>query len=189
MNEELILSMAQPHVKDGAITYCEFDKVYSVLSRKEQYEVVEILYKNGINLVDEHISDDTVVLDVDIPDELDSNGSLDECEEFDVNDNSSLFKDPGYNSNKIEDLVLNKNIKQSNEILCCLIQEGNRQAAQDLCVKNERLVEKYVYHYEKRFRNHLDFDDLMQVGFMGLIDAAKKFDAHQGTAFSTYAVY
>ena len=181
--------MAQPHVKDGAITYYEFDKVYSVLSRKEQYEVVEILYKNGINLVDEHISDDTVVLDVDIPDGLDTNDPLDEDEEFDVNDNSSLFKDPGYNSNKIEDLVINKNIKQSNEILCHLIQEGSRQAAQDLCVKNERLVDKCVYAYEKRFRNQLDSDDLKQVGFLGLIKAAQKFSIHQGTAFSTYAMY
>ena len=43
MNEEIILSMAQPYVRDSAITYDEFENIYSVLSRKEQYAVVEML--------------------------------------------------------------------------------------------------------------------------------------------------
>ena len=35
----------------------------------------------------------------------------------------------------------------------------------------------------------MDSDDLKQVGFLGLIKAAQKFSIHQGTAFSTYAMY
>ena len=84
---------------------------------------------------------------------------------------------------------VNHNIKQSNEILCSLIQEGNRQAVQDLCIKNKRLVDKYVIAYTKRYGNQLDFEDLEQVGFLGLIKAAKRFSIKQGTAFSTYAVF
>jgi RNA polymerase primary sigma factor len=60
---------------------------------------------------------------------------------------------------------------------------------QDLCVKNKRLVDKYVTVYQKRYGNRLDFEDLEQVGFLGLIKAAKRFDFQQGTSFSTYAVW
>ena len=45
--------MAQPYVKDGAITYDEFEQIYSILSRKEQYKVTDILYENGIDLGEE----------------------------------------------------------------------------------------------------------------------------------------
>ena len=53
MNEEIILSMARPYVKDSAITYDDFGNIYKMLSIKEQYEVTDILFRNGINLVDE----------------------------------------------------------------------------------------------------------------------------------------
>lgn len=43
--------------------------------------------------------------------------------------------------------------------------------------------------YEKRYGNRLDFEDLEQVGFLGLIKAAQRFNIQQGVVFSTYAVY
>ena len=185
MNEEIILNMAQPYVRDSSITYDEFDNIYSVLSRKEQYTVVEILFAQGINLVDKHVEEDTLVLDIDDPDENDFN-----CDDdFEVLYDESLFKDKCFDHETINELVVHKVIKQSNGILCSLIQEGNKQAMQDLCVKNKKLVDKYVIAYEKRYGNRLDFEDLEQVGFMGLITAAQKFNTSQGAAFSTYAVY
>ncbi|MFA7131582.1 MAG: sigma-70 family RNA polymerase sigma factor, partial [Bacilli bacterium] len=40
----------------------------------------------------------------------------------------------------------------------------------------------------KRFSvSAFDQDDLMQAGFMGLIDAFKRFNPEKGYAFSTYA--
>lgn len=186
MNEEIILGMAGPYVKDGAITYDEFDQIFSILSRKEQYTVTDILYKNGIDLVDARIEDDVLVLDVDSGDGADEEF---EDDSFEVLYDEALFKDKGAHESQIESLIVHKNIRQSNEILCSLIQQGNRQAFQDLCVKNKRLVDKYVTAYEKRYGNHLDFEDLEQVGFLGLIKAAQRFDIHQGAAFSTYAVF
>ena len=110
--------------------------------------------------------------------------------------NFPVFKDGGEvtellwdKGNTVEELVLNKKVCQSNEILCHLIQQGNRQAVQDICVKNHGLVSKYVFAYEKRYANRLDSEDLEQVGFMGLIKAAEKFDLSLGVSFSTYAVY
>lgn len=180
MNEEIVISMAKPYVKDGAITYTEFDNIYAMLSLKEQYAVSEILYKNGINLVDEEerIDEEQYVLDID-----------DVEDDFEILYDEGIFKDGGTSSDEYDALFVHKNIRQTNEILCSLIQEGNKQATQDLCIKNKRLVDKRVIAYQKRYGNRLDFEDLEQVGFIGLIKAAKRFDYKQGTAFSTYATF
>ncbi|MCD7882085.1 MAG: sigma-70 family RNA polymerase sigma factor [Clostridiales bacterium] len=186
MNEEMILSMATPYVKDDAITYDEFDRIYAMLSRREQYAVTEVLFNNGINLIDTRAEEDGLVLDVDAEDTSDYDV---EDDDFEVLYDESIFKDVNKSAKRAEVLFINKNILQSNEILCHLIQQGNRQAAQDLCVKNKKLVDKYVIAYQKRYGHHLDFNDLEQVGFLGLLKAAQRFDIQQGTVFSTYAVF
>lgn len=176
MNEEIIACMVHPYVQDNEITYEMFEKIFSILSLQEQYEVIEILFKKGINLVDEQIEKEALILDIEDP-------------EIEVLYNETIFKDKEKKESGFENLVVNYKIKQSNEILCSLIQQGNRQAVQDLCVKNKRLVDRYVIAYERRYGNRLDFEDLEQVGFLGLIKAAKKFDAQKENAFSTYAVF
>lgn len=178
MNEEIILSMVTPYVKDGAITYDQFDGLFNILSIKEQYGVVEILHKCGINLIDEQIDEESYILDTDEDTESD--------DEFKILYDESIFKDQGISD---DILISHRIVNQSNENLCALIQQGNKQAVQDLCVKNKRLVDKYVIAYQKRYGNRLDFEDLEQVGFIGLIKAANKFNISQGTAFSTYAVF
>ena len=177
MNEKIILQMTAPYVKDAAITYDQFDNIFSMLSIKEQYVVVEILYKNGIDLVDEQIDEESFVLDVD----------EDGIDDFEILYDEEIFKDA--TNSEEEFLVINKKVSQSNEILCALIQEGNRQAEQDLCVKNKGLVCKFVSLYQKRYGNRLDDEDLEQAGYIGLLKAARKFDFRRGTAFSTYAVF
>lgn len=186
MNIKLLVSMAQSCAKDSAITYDEFDKLYADLSRKEQYEVVNILYDYGIDLVDEHVENEASVLDS-------AEGNY--LETFFENDtspdaisNDTFFKDLGVSDDFFNSLIENKEIRQSNAILCSLIQQGNRQAAQDLCIKNKALVDKYANAYLKKYGNGLDFEDLEQVGFIGLLKAAERFNTSAG-AFSTYAVY
>lgn len=179
MNEEIILKMVEPYVKDNSITYDQFENIFKILSKQEQYTVVEILYKKGVNLVDEQVNVDSFVLD------LDENGQNDEP--FEVLYDGSIFEDSIDFQNEI--LITNKTVKQSNEILCALIQQGNRQAAQDLCVKNKGLVDKYVLGYRKKYGNRLDFEDLEQAGYIGLLKAAQRFDYKLSIAFSTYAVF
>ena len=186
MNEEIILGMVKPYIKDSTISYDEFDQLFSILSRKEQYIVCEVLFNNGISLVDRHIAEDALVLDIDDEENLAEDSSTDD---FDVRYDKELFRDKIYSGTHTEELALNKKVHQSNEILCHLIQQGNRQAMQDLCIKNHRLVSKYAFAYKKQYANRLDFEDLEQVGFMGLIKAAQKFDLSHGNSFSTYAVY
>ena len=191
MNEHLIFSMAEPYVKDGSITYDQFDNIYSMLSLKEKYDVTEILYKNGIDLIaeEERTGKDGFILDAEIEDDDFDEDVVGEQDPFSVLYDTSLFKDSNFNPDVPETLVVNRNVKQSNEILCTLIQQGNLQATQDLCVKNKRLVDKYAYAYSKKYRHHLDFEELEQVGFMGLIKAAQRFDIKLGYSFSTYAVW
>lgn len=184
MNVDIILGMVKPYIKDNTITYEQFDKLFSILSRKEQYAVCDLLMSNGINLVDEGI-DEGVVLEIGIEDDT----PIDIDDDFGAEYDDAIFKDTGTSQAQNEELLINRNIRQSNEILCALIKQGNRQAEQDLCIKNQRLVRKYVAAYKKRYANRLEDEDLEQVGFMGLIKAAKGFDTRQGTAFSTYAVF
>ena len=171
MNEQLIIDMARPYVKDGFITYEEFNHIYEMLSQGEKDAVVDILYNNGIDRIDADEQDE------------------DADDKFEVLYDDGLFKDTGFNAQNPKPVVVNEVVKQSNEILCAMIQQGNLQAEQDLCVKNKKLVDKYALAYEKRYRHRLDFDDIEQAGFIGLITAAKKFDIGMGYSFSTYAVW
>lgn len=63
-------------------------------------------------------------------------------------------------------------------------QEGEKQAAEVLVDENMPLVKSIV----KRFRNSVDYDDLIQLGSLGLYKAIMNFDAAFGVKFSTYAV-
>ena len=87
-----------------------------------------------------------------------------------------IFKDP-------------HEIKVPNKFLIRLIQDGDEQARQDLCVKNSGLVGKFALKHSKIFSNKLDLEDLIQEGNIGLIKAAEKFDFTRDTEFSTYAVW
>ena len=80
-----------------------------------------------------------------------------------------------------------KEIKASNKVLIRLIQDGDIQARQDLCIKNRGLVEKFAARYEKLINTQLTFEDLTQEGFVGMLRAAEKFDFGKETEFSTYA--
>lgn len=66
MNEQLIIDMARPYVKDGFITYEEFNHIYEMLSQREKDAVVDILYNNGIDRIDadEQADGEKFVLDV-----------------------------------------------------------------------------------------------------------------------------
>lgn len=77
---------------------------------------------------------------------------------------------------------------RTNEELCLLIQSGDQQAKEDLCRKNRLLVKKAASRYYGAYGNDLDREDLEQVGYLGLLTAAEKYDVSKGVKFSTYAV-
>ncbi|MGE5379833.1 MAG: SigB/SigF/SigG family RNA polymerase sigma factor [Methylocystaceae bacterium] len=74
------------------------------------------------------------------------------------------------------------------EVLIDLInraQKGEKKARETLFVSNQGLI----YMVLERFKSvPYDYQDLYQVGSIGLIKAIDKFDASYGVRFSTYAV-
>ena len=74
-------------------------------------------------------------------------------------------------------------------ILCELIQAGDRQAKQELCIKYQVLVRKYARAYLSVYGNNLDIENLEQFGYLGLLIAAEKFDFSYHNTFSTYATF
>jgi RNA polymerase sigma factor for flagellar operon FliA len=59
----------------------------------------------------------------------------------------------------------------------------------DQCVTQfAPLVKRIAYHLMARLPASVQVDDLIQVGMMGLLDAANNYDGAQGAQFETYAV-
>lgn len=65
------------------------------------------------------------------------------------------------------------------------IRAGDARAREELVSRNLRLVMSIVSRFLERTT---DPEDLFQVGCLGLLHAADRFDASLGTRFSTYAV-
>ena len=159
---EEIRKAIHPHVIDGVLTYDNFERIFGFLPLKEQYSICYAIQDHlKIELVDETIS----APDEEIPDE-------------DVSD-------------EVAPLINRKpnEIKIPNKLLIKLIQDGDKQARQDLCVKNRRLIEKFAAKYEKILDSQLTFEDLVQEGTIGMLKAAEQFDFRKDTQFSTYAVW
>ena len=176
MNEKIILQMIEPYLKDNSLTYDDFDKVFSFLSLVEQYNVVEILSKYEIKLIDvEESSDD----------------SIDQTLNYDVLYDDRIFQDEELEEEKsFQDdyLIVRKKVSISDDVLIRDVQKGSQQAKQDLIVKHLGLVKEWANYYIKMAGNKLDYEDLVQVGMLGLLTAAEKFDFSFEAKFSTYAV-
>jgi RNA polymerase sigma factor for flagellar operon FliA len=57
----------------------------------------------------------------------------------------------------------------------------------DLVVRHAPLVKRIVYHLMNRLPPTVQSDDLVQAGMIGLLEAARQYDASQGASFETYA--
>ncbi len=62
---------------------------------------------------------------------------------------------------------------------------GDENATSQLMEINLGLVRSIAYRFKDR---GVEFEDLMQIGAVGMLKAIRSFDLEKGTAFSTYAV-
>lgn len=60
-------------------------------------------------------------------------------------------------------------------------------SAHDIVERHGELVRRIAHHLAARLPSSVEIDDLIQAGMLGLIDAARNFQADQGAAFETYA--
>lgn len=65
----------------------------------------------------------------------------------------------------------------------------DRQNVEDLVKNNMDLVKKAVYSIAKNLPKYIEEEDLMQVGYIGLVKAAQNYTGENGAKFSTYAYY
>ena len=59
--------------------------------------------------------------------------------------------------------------------------------AENLIEEHANLVSRIAYHLAARLPASVVIDDLIQVGMIGLLDAAQQYDPSQGASFTTYA--
>ncbi len=60
-------------------------------------------------------------------------------------------------------------------------------SASDIVERHGELVRRIAHHLAARLPASVEIDDLVQAGMLGLIDAARNFQADQGASFETYA--
>jgi RNA polymerase sigma factor for flagellar operon FliA len=65
--------------------------------------------------------------------------------------------------------------------------ENSNAKTDDLVTKHGALVKRIAYHLMSRLPPSVQADDLIQAGMIGLLEAAKNYDASQGASFETYA--
>ena len=184
--------MVAPYLKGNTLTYLEFEQIFSMLSLKEQYGVLEILNNNQIELIESHADADEK--------ESQERSSDNEGDEFELLYEDDIFSDDNgkiddqktgaeQEGHKTEYLKVHRKVLLSNRVLIRMIQEGDAQAKQDLCIKNHGLVDKWAGIYQRVYGNKMDFEDLEQAGMLGMIKAAERFELNARTEFSTYAVW
>ncbi|MEL0083239.1 MAG: RNA polymerase sigma factor FliA [Gammaproteobacteria bacterium] len=66
-------------------------------------------------------------------------------------------------------------------------QEMSRENSEVLIEQNAALVKRIAHHLSGKLPNTVQIEDLIQAGMIGLIEAARNYDASQGAAFETYA--
>ncbi len=76
-------------------------------------------------------------------------------------------------------------MQQSNRQLLLQLQAGDNEAFDTLILQNLGLVKRIALRFCGR---GCDYEDLVQIGTIGMMKAARSFDLSYETAFSTYAV-
>ena len=100
------------------------------------------------------------------------------------NDGNSLqaFEETLSDGDKQRDYSYNRELIE-------VAQSGDTEEAEYACAELVRVNTGLVRSIAIRFRDRgVDYEDLMQIGTLGLLKAIRSFDLERGTCFSTYAV-
>lgn len=177
LNREYILEAIRLYLtKDKKLRESDFNRLFSDLTRKKQYQIIEILIDEDIDYVDDEASppiDQKNIIDI-----------------FTEIESESIVETK--KSHTAPKSMLGRDAKQllglKNEQLCALYQQGDPLALEALVLKNEKFVYRDALALSKQFKqDSLTIDDIVQYGNIGLIAAADRFDVTRGFSFLTYA--
>ena len=164
LNDHFILERINPYLNSRReLSEYEFMDLFSGLTKQEQYEVINIMIANDIELVDEKAEESH---------ELNTSGLLEKAAPVIVSDD------------------FHKLMVMTNEELCLMAQSGVKAAESALLEKNRRFVCMIALKIQKQFsRINLSDEDLIQEGNLGLIEAIHRFDTSKNARFITYSWY
>ena len=72
-------------------------------------------------------------------------------------------------------------------IVAVFVSDNHKQKINEFVLEHMYLVHQEVCRITKRGCIHHEYDDLFQLGMLGLIESAQRFDGRHHRAFSTYA--
>src|SRR5690606_23202336 len=67
------------------------------------------------------------------------------------------------------------------------VQQAALPQPDELVLKHGELVKRIAYHVVSRLPSHIEVDDLIQAGMIGLLNAAQNYSPTKGANFETYA--
>ncbi|MBQ8635851.1 sigma-70 family RNA polymerase sigma factor [bacterium] len=184
MNEELVLKFISPYVNSGnELTYDEFDNVFSILDKKEQYKIMEFLEKQGILFVDEKGLDSGDIKKDDRKTFVVTKESASNKNEQKIKQVSTPIKD----SQKI----INKSLlNETNESLIYKYQATkNENILKILIEKNKKYIFKIANKISHIYVNDYDEDDIFQIACLGFVKGCKRYDNNCGYKLLTYVTF
>mgnify|MGYP001486920948 FL=1 len=150
-----------------------------------QNDINESLQENILN----EMKRDYIIIDDTKQEEYKINSDI--LDDFFDNDLDSLLEDEGFidHVDSLEDVIdKSRNIEYLNHVHSEDELKRNK-SLRNLVEANSNLVWKIVKQYSGLETVGFDTDDMFQVGVIGLLKAAEKFDISKGNQFSTYAVW
>ena len=67
------------------------------------------------------------------------------------------------------------------------VQANTNEDSSELVLQHIGLVHRVANHLKARLPDHVELDELVQIGMLGLLEATKNFDSTQGVELSTFA--
>ena len=171
LNEKYILKKIEPYLNDKRqISEAEFFHIFGELTKREQYEVINLMINNNIDYVEEK-------------------------EVWPENKIIKKPKDNTHNNVQASNYVITRNkvdysnLKSlTNEQLCYLYQQGETEVFSTLVNKNKKFIlDRALKMYKIFGRSDFYIEDFYQEGVFGLMKAAEKFDISLGFSFLTYS--
>lgn len=65
--------------------------------------------------------------------------------------------------------------------------QENEIITNQFIIEHTSLVKKIALHMKRRLPSHIELDDLMQSGYIGLLEAKQNYKDNMGTSFDTFA--
>ena len=65
--------------------------------------------------------------------------------------------------------------------------KGYAPTSEDLIPRHAELVRRIAWHMHERIGRRVEIEELLQAGYLGLVDAAQRYTPKKGVAFASYA--